>query len=165
MNWKVILSVVIIFVIGLAAGCSMMNDFWPAKVSPQAIRFAGQDPNNYPWWSNNIGKVKDLRGDVIDKYISEQLLLDYQLKLNKEKYQQAIEFLDLSIKAAEADRAAAIGTIQQPGWLLAGLLTLLPVGSYLAGWKTQRPQDYNETEMQLEIAKAKAESKNSPPTT
>ena len=155
MNWKVVLSVVIIFVMGLAAGCSMMNDFWPAQISSQAVRYTGKDPNSLKWWEKNIGSAREVRNDVIDIYVSQQLFLQYEASLNKEKYQQALDFLDLSIKQAEADRAAAIGTLDKPGWLLAGLLTLLPVGSYLAGWKTQRPQDYNETEMQLEIAKTK----------
>ncbi len=164
MSWKVFLSIVIIFAIGLGAGCSMINDFWPAKVSTQAIKFAHKDPNNskYQWWASNIGTARELRNDVIDVYIGQQLLLQYQASLNKEKYQQALNFLDLSIKQAEAERTAAIGTLQNPGWLLTGLLTLLPVGSYLAGWKTQRPQDYTEQEVQDLIAKTKAEAQKIP---
>jgi hypothetical protein len=52
----------------------------------------------------------------------------------------------------------AIGTLQQPGWLLAGLLTLLPVGTYVAGWRTLWPAHYTEEEVQAAIAKAKADA-------
>jgi hypothetical protein len=51
---------------------------------------------------------------------------------------------------------SAIGTLAQPGWLLAGLMTLLPVGSFVAGWRTLWPSHYTEEEVQAEIAKAKA---------
>lgn len=156
MNWKVVLSVVIIFIIGLAAGCAMINDFWPAQISSQAVKYAGKDPNSYKWWTNNIGTARELRNDVIDVYTGQQLLLQYQASLNKEKYQQALDFLDLSIKQAETDRAAAIGSLEKPGWLLAGLLTLLPVGSYLAGWKTLWPGHYSEQEVQDLLANAKS---------
>jgi len=157
MSWKGILSIIVISVIGLAAGCSVMNDFWPAQISPAAYRYAGRDANSVNFWEKNIGSARDLRNDVIDIYTGEQLRLEYLANLNKEKYKHVLDILDLSIKQAEQDRAAAIGTLQQPGWLLAGLLTLLPVGTYLAGWKTMRPQDYTEQEVQDLIAKAKAE--------
>jgi hypothetical protein len=160
MNWKIVLSVLIIFVIGLAAGCSVMNDLWPAQISPAAYRYAGKDANSVKFWEKNIGSARELRNDVIDFYTGEQLHLEYLANLNKEKYQQVIGFLDLSIKQAEQERAAAIGTLQQPGWLLAGLLTLLPVGSYLAGWRTLWPGHYTEQEVQDVVAKAKTEQKN-----
>jgi hypothetical protein len=49
-----------------------------------------------------------------------------------------------------------IGTLAQPGWFLSGLLSLLPVGSYVLGYRTQRPEDYNEQEFQTEVSKIKA---------
>jgi hypothetical protein len=91
---------------------------------------------------------------VIDTYTGEQLKLDYLANLNKGKYQQVIGILDLSIKQAQADRMAAIGTLAQPGWLLAGLMTLLPIGSYVAGWKTLWPSHYTEKEVQAAIKQA-----------
>jgi hypothetical protein len=48
----------------------------------------------------------------------------------------------------------AIGTLAQPGWLLAGLMTLLPIGSYVAGWKTLWPSHYTEEEVQAAVQQA-----------
>ncbi|GAI55161.1 unnamed protein product, partial [marine sediment metagenome] len=91
---------------------------------------------------------------IIDTYIGKQLRLDYLANLNKEKYQQVIGILDLSINQARQDRMTAIGTLAQPGWLLAGLLTLLPVGSYVAGWRTLWPSHYTEQEVQVALRQA-----------
>jgi len=49
-----------------------------------------------------------------------------------------------------------LGTIEQPGWLLTGLLTLLPIGSYIAGWRTLWPSHYTEEEVKAELQKAAA---------
>ncbi len=155
MNWKVVLSVIIIASAVLVTGCQFLYDCWPADISPLAVRYAGCEPNSIKWYDKNLHTARELKNQVIDVYIGQQLKLDYLANLNKEKYQQVLGILDLSIKQAEQDRQAALGTIQQPGWLLAGLLTLLPVGSYLAGWRTLWPSHYTEEEVQTEIAKAK----------
>ena len=157
MNWKTILSVVVIAAVVFTTGCQLLYDFWPADISPLAVEYVGRDPNSITWFSQNLHTARELKGAVIDTYTGEQLRLDYLANLNKEKYQQVIGLLDLSIKQAEQDRMTAIGTLQQPGWLLAGLLTLLPVGTYIAGWRTLWPSHYTEEEVQTAIAKAKAE--------
>ncbi len=157
MNWKSVLSVIIIIAVLSAAGCQFLYDFWPADISPLAVKYAGRDPNSVNLLNSNIRTARNLRNEIIDVYTGEQLRLDYLARLNKEKYQQVIGFLDLSIQQAEADRAAAIGTLDKPGWLLAGLLTLLPVGTYVAGWRTLWPSHYTEEEVQsLLKEKAKA---------
>ena len=164
MNWKVILSIVVIAAVVFVTGCQFLYDCWPADISPLAVKYAGRDPNNIKWYAQNLHTARELKNQVIDTYIDRQLRLDYLANLNKEKYQQVIGILDLSIRQAEQDRMTALGTLAQPGWLLAGLLTLLPVGSYVAGWRTLWPSHYTEQEVQAalrqaqdsEIAKAKS---------
>jgi hypothetical protein len=160
MNWKVILSIIVIGTVVFVTGCQFLYDCWPADISPLAVKYAGRDPNSIKWYDKNLHTAGELKNEVIDTYTGQQLRLDYLANLNKEKYQQVLGILDLSIKQAEADRMAAIGTLAQPGWLLAGLMTLLPIGSYVAGWRTLWPSHYTEEEVQAEIAKAKAETKN-----
>jgi hypothetical protein len=157
MNVKTILSIVIITAAVFITGCQFLYDLWPADISPLAVKYAGRDPNSINLLNSNIHTALNLRNEIIDTYTGEQLRLDYLANLNKEKYQQVLGLLDLSIRQAEQDRQAAIGTLQQPGWLLAGLLTLLPVGTYIAGWRTLWPSHYTEEEVQTAIAKAKAE--------
>jgi len=154
MNWKVILSVIIVMAVVLASGCQFIYDYWPVEISPLATRYAGRDANSLKWYEKNLHTARELKNEVIDVYIGESLKLDYLANLNKEKYQQVIGLLDLSIKQAEQDRQTLIGTLDQPGWLLTGLLTLLPVGSFVAGWRTLWPSHYTEQEVQAEVAKA-----------
>lgn len=158
MNAKTILSIIIISTVVFATGCQFIYDFWPADISPLAVKYAGRDPNGINLLNSNIHTARNLRNEIMDTYTGEQLRLDYLANLNKEKYQQVLGLLDLSIRQAEQDRMTAVGTIQQPGWLLTGLLTLLPVGSYLAGWRTLWPAHYTEEEVQAQIAKAKTEA-------
>ncbi|MCX5633382.1 MAG: hypothetical protein NTW93_06900 [Phycisphaerae bacterium] len=166
MNWKAILSIIIVSAVVFTTGCQFIYDFWPADISPLAVKYVGKDPNGINLLNSNIHTARNLRNEIVDIYTGEQLRLDYLANLNKEKYQQVIGLLDLSIRQAEQDRMMAIGTIQQPGWLLAGLLTLLPVGSYIAGWRTLWPSHYTEEEVQAAlrqaqdaaIAKAKTEA-------
>jgi hypothetical protein len=155
MSMKVILSLVLVSSIMFAAGCQFLYDFYPAQISPLAVKYAGRDANSIAWYEKNLHTAREIRNEVVDVYIGEQLRLDYLANLNKEKYQQVLGVLDVSIKQAESDRQSMIGTIDQPGWLLTGLLTLLPVGSYVAGWRTLWPSHYTEDEVKAEIAKAK----------
>ncbi len=156
MNLKVILSIIIVTAVVFVTGCQFLYDCWPADISPLAVKYAGSEPNSIKWYDRNLHTARELKNQVIDTYIDQQLRLDYLANLNKEKYQQVLGILDLSIRQAEADRMTALGTLEQPGWLLAGLLTLLPIGSYVAGWRTLWPSHYTEQEVQQEIAKAKS---------
>ena len=160
MNWKIILSLIFVFSIVLATGCQFAYDFWPADISPLAVKYVGKDPNSINLLNSNIHTARNLRNEIIDTYTGEQLRLDYLANLNKEKYQQVIGLVDLSIKQAEQDRMTTIGTLQQPGWLLTTLLTLLPAGAYITGWRTLWPSHYTEEEVQTAIAKAKTEATN-----
>jgi len=153
-----IVIILIVSVLLLVAGCQVVYDLWPADISPLAVKYAGKDPNSINLLNSNIHTARNLRNEIIDAYTGEQLRLDYLANLNKEKYQQVIGLLDLSIRQAEQDRMTAIGTLDKPGWLLAGLLTLLPVGTYIAGWRTLWPSHYTEEEVQAAITKAKAEA-------
>ncbi|MCE5341071.1 MAG: hypothetical protein LLF92_08090 [Planctomycetaceae bacterium] len=156
MSMKVILSLILVSSIMFAAGCHFLYDFYPAQISPLAVKYAGRDANSIAWYEKNLHTAQEVRNEVIDVYTGEQLRLDYLANLNKEKYQQVLGVLDVSIKQAQADRQSMIGTIDQPGWLLTGLLTLLPVGSYVAGWRTLWPSHYTEEEVKAEVAKATA---------
>jgi hypothetical protein len=160
MNAKVILSIIIVTVVVLVTGCQFAYDFWPAQISPLAVKYAGCDPNSIKWYAQNLHTARELKNQVIDTYIGEQLKLDYLANLNKEKYQQVLGILDLSIKQAEQDRMTAVGTLAQPGWLLTGLLTLLPIGSYVAGWRTLWPSHYTEQEVQTALKQAQENTQN-----
>jgi len=153
-----VVMILVVSVLLLATGCQFLYDLWPADISPLAVKYVGKDPNSINLLNSNIHTARNLRNEIIDTYTDQQLRLEYLANLNKEKYQQVIGLVDLSIKQAEQDRMAAIGTLQQPGWLLAGLLTLLPVGTYIAGWRTLWPSHYTEEEVQTAIAKAKADA-------
>lgn len=153
-----VITILVVSVLLLVTGCQFLYDLWPADISPLAAKYVGKDPNSINLLNSNIHTARNLRNEIIDTYTGEQLRLDYLANLNKEKYQQVIGILDQSIAQAEADRQAAIGTLQQPGWLLAGLLTLLPVGTYVAGWRTLWPSHYTEEEVQALVAKAKAQT-------
>jgi hypothetical protein len=141
-----------------AAGCQFFYNFWPAEISPLAVKYAGRDANSIAWYARNLKTANEIKSEVINVYIAESLKLEYMANLNKEKYQQVLGLLDVSIKQAEADRQAIIGTMDNPGWLLTGLLTLLPVGSYVAGWRTLWPSHYTEAEVKAEVAKAKTDT-------
>jgi hypothetical protein len=154
MNWKTILSIVIVTVAVLVTGCQFAYDFWPADISSLAVKYTGRDPNSIKWYAQNLHTARELKNQIIDTYIGKQLRLDYLANLNKEKYQQVIGILGLSIEQAEQDRMTTIGTLAQPGWLLTGLLTLLPVGSYVAGWRTLWPSHYTEQEVQAAVKQA-----------
>ena len=152
----VLLSIIAVSIV-LVTGCQFAYDFWPAEISPLAVRYAGRDANDIKWYEKNLHTANELKSQVIDVYIGESLKLEYLANLNKEKYQQVLGLLDVSIKKAEADRQALIGTIEQPGWLLTALLTLLPIGSYLAGWRTLWPNHYTEAEVKAEIDRIKGQ--------
>lgn len=144
---KTICTIFIITLL-LISGCSVVYDMWPCRISKTTAQYTHNDPNKLNVFNSNVGKAKELRAESSDIYISSQLELEYRANLNKEKYKLVTDFLDTSIVQAEAERSAMIGTLNQPGWMLAGLLSLLPVGSYLYGASKPRPEDYTEAEVQ-----------------
>lgn len=155
MDSKKVICLILIITILIISGCQMIYDFWPAKISKTAIIYTHHDPNEYNLLNKNVAAAKELRSEASDVYITSQLELKYRADLDKEHYKLAADFLDLSIAQAEQERISAVGTLQQPGWLLSGLLTMLPVGTYLAGYRTKRPEDYSEDELQKILADKK----------
>jgi hypothetical protein len=155
LDLKIVIPTIAVITLLLISGCQLLYDLWPAKMSKTSLVYTGHDPNKYSFLNENVGLAKSIRSEASDIFISSQLNLEYRANLNKEKYKLVTDFLDTSIQQAEQERMTMIGTLQQPGWLLSGLLSLLPVGSYLLGYRTQRPEDYNEQELQTEISKVK----------
>ena len=102
-----------------------------------------------------LATAKEIKSDVINKHITTQLDLKYQISLDKANYDSAME-INNNIEVAEAERQKMIGSVESPGWLLTILLGATGLGTYLIGARTQRPEDYNEAEMENEIAKAVA---------
>ena len=148
MDYKKAICLILIVTIMLVSGCQMLYDFWPARISKTAIEYTRHDPNEFNLLNKTVAKAKELRSEASDVYITSQLELKYRADLDKEHYKLTADFLDMLIAQAEQERMSAIGTLQQPGWLLSGLLTMLPIGTYLAGYRTQRPEDYTEAEVQ-----------------
>jgi hypothetical protein len=148
MDYKKAICLILIVTILLVSGCQMLYDFWPAKISKTAIEYTHHEPNQYNLFNKTVATAKELRSEASDVYITSQLELKYKADLDKERYKLTADFLDLSIAQAEQERMFAIGSLQQPGWLLSGLLTMLPVGTFLVGYRTQRPEDYTEDEVQ-----------------
>jgi hypothetical protein len=160
MDIKKAIPLIVIVTLLSVSGCQLLYDFWPAKVSKTSLEYTHRDPNRYSWINENVRLAKAVRAESSDVYISSQLELEYRANLNKERYKLVTDFLDTSISQAESERSSMIGTLQQPGWMLAGLLSLLPVGTYLAGYRTQRPEDYTEIEVQKLLSDVNSQKKS-----
>jgi len=153
-------TLIAIFVASLLifSGCQVLSNLWPTPVSDQALRYIGTEPNSVCFYKKNLGFATNVKQTALDLYISTEEELLYRSNLNKERYRIAMAYLDLSIQQAKSEQTSMIGTLNQPGWLLSSLIALLPVGTYLAGYNTQRPQDYSESEMQAKISENKNQS-------
>lgn len=150
MNWKILLGVVA-FLLLLVAGCQVLNDLWPARIPQAAITYLEKDPNTAV--IQCLGDAKEFRNEVISKYIETQLGLEYQMRLDDVRYSAAIEQTNLHIQTALNERESMIGTIDKPGWLLSVMLGASGLGLYMTGLRTQRTEDYNEAELEVEIIK------------
>lgn len=148
MNKK--LLYVLVFIVLIISGCSILNDMWPTQVNKGALDYLGKDPNTPR--VQMLAKVKEFRSDVVNKHVVTQLDLKYQVSLDKANYESAME-INHNIQVAEAERDKMIGTIQNPGWIMSLLLSVSGFGLYFTGARQQRPEDYNEAEMQVEVEK------------
>lgn len=144
------LLIVLAFIILIVSGCTILNDMWPMKANRASLNYADKDPNTPLLMT--LGQAKELRSEVIHKHITTQLDLKYQVSLDKANHDAAME-INQNIEVAEAERQKMIGTIENPGWLLMALLGVTGIGSYVYGARQQRPEDYNESEMEIEVAK------------
>jgi hypothetical protein len=141
--WLMMLSVA-------AAGCGTIYDYWPAQFPKDTKDYAGFEPNS--WYYPSLGLLRQLREQCITKNITVQSDLAFQMNLDKALYARALDQANINIKAAEAERAQIVGTIQNPGWLLS---FLLPAAGALAGRSITQLTHYSESELQTELNKQK----------
>lgn len=146
----------LLFIVAIAlviiAGCNGMYDMWPTSAPEDLVEYSEADPNvvSKPW--PTLGTVKNLREKAITKHIIAQIDLKHEMEKDTAKYGRAIEQADINITTAQEERAAMVGSIQNPGWLLGALLAATGAGAYFVGYRTQRPEDYNESEHQNAVA-------------
>jgi len=150
MNHKKLLCVVA-FILLLISGCSVLNDLWPTQVPKAAITYLDKDPNTST--IQTFGKAKEMQAGIISKNLETQLGLEYQMSLDRVRYEAALEQIKTNIETAKVERDKMIGKIESPGWLLSILLGASGLGLYITGAKTQRPEDYNENEVEVEVKK------------
>ena len=148
-NWKVFLLVVALVLLAVS-GCSVLMDNWPVRKSRIAREYIGQDPNGCS--VTTLAVEKEVRSRVVQKHILTQLELKHLISVDKAEHDAAME-VDNNITIAEAERESMIGTIDKPGWLLGALISVTGIGAYFTGMRRQRPEDYNEAEMEVEVAK------------
>jgi hypothetical protein len=148
MNKKNLLWVVVILLL-VISGCSIFNDMWPVRKSKVARKYVGKDTEGCP--ITTLAEEKEVRTEVVQKHVLTQLELKYQVSVDKANYDTAME-IDNNITIAETERDKLIGTVEEPGYLMALLLSATGLGLYGVGKRTQRPEDYNEAEMKAEVA-------------
>lgn len=148
-NWKSLLLVCAIVLL-IISGCSTLMDNWPVRKSKMARDYIGQDSSGTS--ITTIAKEKEVMAEVIHKHILTQLELRHLISVDKADHDAAME-IDNNITIAEAERESMVGSIEKPGWLLGALISVTGIGTYIAGRRTQRPEDYNEAEMEIEVAK------------
>ena len=149
MNKKNLLCV-IGFILLLMSGCSILNDMWPTRIPKATINYLGLDPNTPQ--VQMLGTAKEMKSGAVDKHIKTQLELKYEVSVDKAGFDSAME-INSNIEVAEVERQKMIGTIENPGWLLSMLLGGSMLGLYSYGSRQQRPEDYNESEMTVEVEK------------
>jgi len=155
---KKTIAISVLIIIILATGCQMINDLWPAQTPYIAQKYAEV---NKPVW-DCIGELEKTRQAVISKHIEQQIDLKYQMEKDSAKYDLAIGQVNINLQQAKAERDTTIGSIDKPGWLIGLLLGTTGIGAYLVGYKTQRPEDYNEAEHQQAIVAIKSEQTKTP---
>lgn len=148
MNKNLLLVIALILLV--ISGCAYLNNLWPTEANRAGLKYLDKDPNTPLLMT--LGKVKELRSEIVQKHIVTQLGLKYQISLDKANHDSAME-IDRNIEVAEAERLKMIGTIENPGWLMSILLGASGLGLYFTGKREQRPEDYNEAEMQVEVEK------------
>ena len=167
------LGIVLLVIVFIVAGCGMLADLYPAKVPHAAKEYVnnnqsssvlGEEPAATPekpalLHYDSVGQLKELKDQAVVKHIEVQIDLKHWMEKDMALYSEAIAASNLNIQQAEAERAATIGTMEKPGWVLMALLGVTGLGAYFTGAKTQRPQDWNETEHQSEIERVKAEAR------
>jgi hypothetical protein len=141
--WIIALTIVL-------TGCTYFSDFYPAKISNDAVTYTGRDPNAIGWPC--IKKATDIKEDVVTTHAITEQLLQYQLKKDQVLYGRAYDMSVQYLQEATAERTKVVGTIEQPGLLLG---ILLPIIGGLGGSFITKLTHYSEAELVTEITKAK----------
>lgn len=147
-------SIGMVILMALAAGCGFIADMYPSTVPDVLVDYLDKDPCTvgYP----AVGKVERMRKAAVVKHLTTQLDLKAEMEKDQVVYEQSISQSNSYIAKARQEYNELIGTVANPGWLLAAVFGITGVGSYLTGLRTQRPQDYNTDEHVAELAAAKA---------
>jgi hypothetical protein len=140
---------ILITLLAFMAGCSFINDLWPAQIPKDTRIYSNTEPNQIGW--HCIGKLKELKEECITKNIVTQTNLATQMSLDKSLYSRAIEQANFNITTAEAERNQIVGTISNPGWLLS---LILPAAGAFVGRAATQLTHYSETELQAKLAEA-----------
>lgn len=144
--------IVLTFALLFVAGCAVLYDYWPTTIPQDTLTYVGEDVNSAE--IRTLGDLKATREATITKHLLNQIDYKYEMEKDKVHYTRAIDQANVNIEQAIAERSELIGTINNPGWLLGLALASTGIGAYVVGKKTQRPEDWNETEHQEEVAKA-----------
>jgi hypothetical protein len=167
-------GIVLVVLAMVAAGCGILMDHYPTMMpkglseyvnTPVVTSVAAVDnaPIQEPIKAGitTIGKAEAVKEAAVVKHLVTQLDLKAAMEKDQAVYTEAIAQAALHIQQAIAERESMIGSIDKPGWLMTLLLGATGLGAYFTGIKTQRPQDWNETEHQAELEKVKAETRAS----
>jgi hypothetical protein len=137
-NFLLLLAIIIAI-----AGCSLIESYSPAKIPAELTNYLVVDANQLGW--SCIGKLEDMRGTAIVKNIITQLDCKAIMEKDEALYKIAIEQANMNIESAKAEWSVAVGTVNQPGWLMSALIG---AGGLLGGRFLTQLTHYSETEVE-----------------
>lgn len=129
MNAKTISVIVIMMVVLILAGCIAEN-YWPANIDPLGKKYVGEDPNKIGFLpigksASNLAEARILRNKIEQRHYKTQFELEMEIKADNADYKLTAQTSDYNIKSSEASFNEIFGSFSQPGWLGAGLVSLL----------------------------------------
>ena len=146
-----ILIVVCILLIALIGCQTLVDSITPSFIPERALDYAEVDLSEKLIPSLNDARI--VRDEIIIGHRDVQLDLKRIAEDDVFAYQDALNYIDGSIAAAEALQDLVIGSPENPYSLL-GLLAPLGLGT-MVGLKFKRKGDFSPEEMEVEKVKAK----------